>query len=99
MLLELAPSYFGYMNQMKDKPSALAKLLGFYTIDIKNLETGSTGMKADVLVMENLFYSHKIDATYDLKGIKGRKVKGDAGNSKTLLDEEWIESELSNLSS
>jgi len=90
-LLELAPAYFGYMNQMKGKPCALAKLLGFYTMEIKNLDSGNTGTKADVLVMENLFYSHKTDATYDLKGIKGRKVKGDAGSSKTFLDQEWIE--------
>lgn len=80
------------MNQTQDKPSALAKLLGFYTIEIKNIETGAIEGKADVLVMENLFYAHDIQEAYDLKGIKGRKVKGERGTTKTSFDYEWIES-------
>ncbi|KAJ3982314.1 hypothetical protein F5890DRAFT_1574663 [Lentinula detonsa] len=45
--------------------------------------------------MENLFYDQKVDKTFDLKGIQGRKVK--PGNSatgrtsQTLFDGEWIE--------
>ncbi|KAL4265488.1 PIPK domain-containing protein [Pleurotus pulmonarius] len=94
VLLELAPSYFRYMDTTAKRATVLAKLLGFYTIEIRNLETGTVQARADLLVMENLFYSHKIVKTFDLKGIQGRKIKpGDDGphHSKTLFDGEWIE--------
>ncbi|KAH7868609.1 uncharacterized protein C8R40DRAFT_814762 [Lentinula edodes] len=95
VLIELSPSYFRYMDSTASKATVLAKLIGFYTIEIRNLETGTVQSKADLLVMENLFYDQKIDKTFDLKGIQGRKVK--SGNnvtvqtSKTLFDGEWIE--------
>lgn len=81
------------MDSTANRPTILAKLLGFYTIEIKNLETGTTQAKADLLVMENLFYNQKIDKAFDLKGIQGRKVKAAASSSniKTLFDGEWIE--------
>lgn len=85
------------MEATTSKPTVLAKLLGFYTVEIKNLENGNIQAKADLLVMENLFYDQKIAKTFDLKGIQGRKVKaGTSGNSsskssKTLFDGEWIE--------
>ncbi|KAH9920629.1 uncharacterized protein B0H18DRAFT_1023703 [Fomitopsis serialis] len=75
VLIELGPSYFRYMDSTAAKPSVLAKLLGFYTIEIRNLESGTTQARADLLVMENLFYAQKISKTFDLKGIQGRKVK------------------------
>ena len=76
-----------------NKPTVLAKLLGFYTVEIKNLETGVTQAKTDLLVMENLFYKQKVSKTFDLKGIQGRKVKADGKDSgkRTLFDGEWIE--------
>ncbi len=92
MLIDLGPSYFKYMEATASRPTVLAKLLGFYTVEIRNLETGATQAKADLLVMENLFYDRKITKTFDLKGIQGRKVKASSGsNSKTLFDGEWIE--------
>ena len=71
----------------------LAKLLGFYTVEVKNLETGATQAKADLLVMENLFAAQEIVKTFDLKGIQGRKVKpaSNSSGSKTLFDGDWIE--------
>ena len=90
-MIELAPSYFRYMDATASKATALAKLLGFYTIEIKNLETGAVQSKADLLVMENLFYARNISKTFDLKGIQGRKVKTHGNTSKTLFDGEWIE--------
>jgi 1-phosphatidylinositol-3-phosphate 5-kinase len=57
VLLELAPSYFRYMDHTASKPSVIAKLMGFYTIEIRNLESGSITAKADLLIMENLFYA------------------------------------------
>lgn len=57
------------------------------------MESGNTQAKADLLVMENLFYGNKISKAYDLKGIPGRKVKNNTNslNHKTLFDGEWIE--------
>ncbi|TCD63413.1 hypothetical protein EIP91_005595, partial [Steccherinum ochraceum] len=95
VLIDLGPSYFRYMDTTATKASVLAKLLGFYTVEIRNLETGNVQSRADLLVMENLFYNQKIGKTFDLKGIQGRKVKaasgGDNAPSKTLFDGEWIE--------
>ncbi len=71
----------------------MAKLLGFFTVELKNLETGAIQSKADLLIMENLFYERKISQTFDLKGIEGRKVKpsGKGPQSKTMFDGEWLE--------
>jgi 1-phosphatidylinositol-3-phosphate 5-kinase len=91
VLIELAPSYFRYMDATASKATVLAKLLGFYTIEIKNLETGAVQSKADLLVTENLFYDRNISKTFDLKGIQGRKVKTQGNRSKTLFDGDWIE--------
>ena len=80
VLLDIAPSYFRHMESTSSRPSALAKLLGFYTVEIKNLESGSIQAKADLLVMENLFYNRNVTKTFDLKGIQGRKCKGPGAN-------------------
>jgi 1-phosphatidylinositol-3-phosphate 5-kinase len=84
------------MDSTAGKPTVLAKLLGFYTVEVKNLESGAIQAKADLLAMENLFYGRNIAKTFDLKGIQGRKSKAatsnaDAGHSKTMFDGEWIE--------
>ena len=90
-LIDLAPSYFQYLDSTATKATLLAKLIGFYTVEIRNLESGSVQAKADLLVMENLFYDQRIDKTFDLKGIQGRKVKAAGTPSRTLFDGEWIE--------
>ena len=83
------------MDSTATKATVMAKLLGFYTVEIRNLENGNVQAKADLLVMENLFFNQTISKTFDLKGIQGRKVKassrGDKAVSKTLFDGEWIE--------
>lgn len=93
VLIELGPSYFKYMESTTTNPTVLAKLLGFYTIEIRNVEGGTVQAKADLLVMENLFFTRNIVKTFDLKGIQGRKVKATTlGNSsKPLFDGDWIE--------
>ncbi|KAL1743638.1 hypothetical protein HDZ31DRAFT_83264 [Schizophyllum fasciatum] len=93
VLIELGPSYFRYMDWTASRPTVLAKLAGFYTVEIRNLETGNVQAKADLLVMENLFYEHKVEKAFDLKGIQGRKVKAAQSQqtAKTLFDGEWIE--------
>jgi len=80
------------MSQTQDKPSTLAKLLGFYSIEVQNIETGNVESKTDVLVMENLFWSYKPDSIYDLKGIKGRKAKSNSAR-KTMMDVEFMENQ------
>ena len=77
------------MDSTANRASILAKLLGFYTVEVRNLDTGTVQAKADLLVMENLFYNQKPTKTFDLKGIQGRKVNSAA--SKMLFDSEWIE--------
>jgi 1-phosphatidylinositol-3-phosphate 5-kinase len=81
------------MDTTARKPSVLAKLLGFYTVEIKNMETNTVQSKADLLIMENLFFEQSISQTFDLKGIQGRKVKSNTSGSakRTLFDGEWIE--------
>lgn len=93
VLIDLAPSYFRYIESTTTKPSTLAKLMGFYTVEVKNLVTGTIQAKHDVLVMENLFYGCEISRIYDLKGIASRKVKskGEPTRKRTLHDSEWIE--------
>lgn len=85
------------MNATQDKPSAIAKLFGFYTIEIKHLQSSTTEAKIDLLVMENLFYSEEVDVAYDLKGIPSRKTKNI--DSSTLFDLEWIQGEFSTCTS
>jgi 1-phosphatidylinositol-3-phosphate 5-kinase len=85
------------METTAGEPTVLAKLLGFYTVDIKNLESGNTQAKVDLLLMENVFYDRKVGKTFDLKGIQGRKMKsgsGQAPNNNILFDGEWIEGNL-----
>ena len=97
---ETAPAYFEYLDSTGSKASVLAKLLGYYTVEIKNIETGTVQSKADLLVMENLFYDQNISKTFDLKGIQGRKVKPsnhNGGTTKTLFDNEWIEGQQKTL--
>ena len=93
VLIELGPSYFKYMESTAKSPTVLAKLLGFYTIEIRNVENGTVQAKADLLVMENLFFDKNIVKTFDLKGIQGRKVKAATSgtSSKPLFDGDWIE--------
>ncbi|KAG6810670.1 hypothetical protein H0H92_010818 [Tricholoma furcatifolium] len=99
VLIDLAPSYFRYMDATANKATVLAKMMGFYTIEIRNLETGNVQSKADLLVMENLFYNQRIAKAFDLKGIQGRKVKpsGIKMKTKTLFDGEWIEGQQKTL--
>jgi 1-phosphatidylinositol-3-phosphate 5-kinase len=84
------------MESTASRASILAKLLGFYTVEVRNLETGNVLAKADLLVMENVFHGQKPTKTFDLKGIQGRKVKASSNSSasKTLFDSEWIEGEF-----
>lgn len=66
--MKFAPSYFEYMAQafFHDLPTVLAKIFGFYQIQIRNPLTGKT-IKMDFIVMENLFYKRKITRVSEIQ--------------------------------
>ena len=44
----------------------LGKIVGVYKVGYKS-EATRTGVKLDLLIMENLFYKKEVDKSYDLK--------------------------------
>lgn len=98
VLIDIAPAYFRYMEHASSHASVLTKLMGFYTVEMSNLVTGDRTV-ANLLVMENLFFNHRVTRTYDLKGIASRKVKVNdkiETVSKTFFDSEWVEGQKRN---
>ena len=91
--IKIAPSYFEYMGQamFHDLPTALAKIFGFYQIQIKNSVSGKS-FKMDVIIMENLFYDKKTSRIFDLKGsMRNRHVEQTGKENEVLLDENMVE--------
>lgn len=91
--INFSSSYFEYMSQalFHDLPTALAKILGFYQIQIKNSTTGKS-FKMDVIIMENLFYETKTSRIFDLKGsMRNRHVEQTGKENEVLLDENMVE--------
>ncbi|KAK4684262.1 hypothetical protein P7C73_g5929, partial [Tremellales sp. Uapishka_1] len=88
-LLEIGPAYFEHLAGTHNKATSLAKIVGFYSIKIQDLQA-NTKRQMDLLVMENLFYKQTVNQMYDLKGIEGRRV-GKMTSSSTLFDGEWLE--------
>lgn len=92
--INFAPSYFEYMAQamFHDLPTTLAKVFGFYQIQVKGATAGSKGYKMDVIIMENLFYKSKTTRIFDLKGsMRNRHVEQTGKENEVLLDENMIE--------
>ena len=88
-----ANGYFSYLKSMvgEQKPTALAKVLGVYRIGFRNTITNQT-MKEDVLVIENLFYTHKCSKVFDLKGsLRNRYMQSNNKDSEVFLDENLLE--------
>ncbi|RCH93876.1 hypothetical protein CU097_013063 [Rhizopus azygosporus] len=85
--LNFAPKYFNHMK--KSRQSALAKIFGFFTIEIKKKESS---LYLDVLVMEHLFYNQHITKKFDFKGIVERHVGEYQKEQKdiTLWDGDWL---------
>lgn len=59
-LTKFAPAYFEYTKNaiQGQRPTALAKIYGFFKIGYRNATTGRA-MRMNVLVMENLFYERR----------------------------------------
>ncbi|SMN19246.1 similar to Saccharomyces cerevisiae YFR019W FAB1 1-phosphatidylinositol-3-phosphate 5-kinase [Maudiozyma saulgeensis] len=92
--IKFAPSYFEYMAQamFHDLPTSLAKVFGFYQIQVKNSLSGSKSYKMDVIIMENLFYEKKTSRIFDLKGsMRNRHVEQTGKENEVLLDENMVE--------
>lgn len=91
--IKFAPAYFNLMAEalFHELPTAIAKMLGFFTIVIKNPATG-TDIKWDVLLMENLFYGHSPNRIFDLKGsMRNRKIQSTGEQNEVLLDENMVD--------
>lgn len=91
--IKFAPAYFNLMAEalFHELPTAIAKMLGFFSIVIKNPATG-TDIKWDVLLMENLFYGHSPNRIFDLKGsMRNRKIQSTGEQNEVLLDENMVD--------
>ena len=91
--LRFAPAYFQIMSEslFHELPSAIAKMLGFYQIIIKNPVTG-VEFNWYVLVMENLFYDRSPTRIFDLKGsMRNRRIQSTGEQNEVLLDENMVE--------
>lgn len=91
--INFAPNYFEYMAQamFHDLPTSLAKIFGFYQIQVKN-PNSSEAYKLDVIIMENLFYSKSPSRIFDLKGsMRNRHVEQTGKENEVLLDENMVE--------
>lgn len=91
--VSIAPFYFKYIAQstFNTLTTALAKIFGFYQVEIKNSLNAKT-FKMDFLIMENLFYNKKTTRIFDLKGsMRNRHVKQTGKENEVLLDENMIE--------
>ncbi|CUM63433.1 uncharacterized protein PRCAT00001008001 [Priceomyces carsonii] len=91
--VSIAPFYFKYISQsmFNTLTTAIAKIFGFYQVEIKNSVNGKT-FKMDFLIMENLFYGHNTTRIFDLKGsMRNRHVKQTGKENEVLLDENMIE--------
>lgn len=91
--LRFAPDYFDYMSKclFHSLPSALAKMLGFYQVIIKNPVTG-IDFVCFFQVMENIFYEGPSNRMFDLKGsMRNRKVQSTGEKDEVLLDENLLD--------
>lgn len=91
--VSIAPFYFRYISQsiFNNLSTAIAKIYGFYQIEIKNNSNGKI-FKMDFLIMENLFYNHNTTRIFDLKGsMRNRHVQQTGKEDEVLLDENMIE--------
>lgn len=92
--IKFTPSYFEYMTQamFHDLPTTLAKVFGFYQIQVKSPISGSKNYKMNVIIMENLFYNKKTTRIFDLKGsMRNRHVEQTGKANEVLLDENMVE--------
>ncbi|KAI8068680.1 hypothetical protein BC940DRAFT_272721 [Gongronella butleri] len=89
--LRFAPKYFQYIKETAQSPSILAKIFGFYSLQMRTVDDKRVLLDMDLLVMEQLFYGHKITRTFDFKGIPDRQLDEEKRQRAdvTLWDGDW----------
>ena len=90
--LNWAPSYFEYMADCfyRDRPTALAKIVGCYRISFKNSHSKKS-LKMDCIVLENLFYGREMKQIFDLKGsTRNRNIQETGVRNEVLQDENLV---------
>ncbi|GMM39465.1 1-phosphatidylinositol-3-phosphate 5-kinase [Hanseniaspora uvarum] len=91
--VQFAPNYFKYMSESiyQKLPTAIAKIVGFFQIQLRNNDTGKT-VKFDCIITENLFYGKNNVRIFDLKGsMRNRHVQQTGKENEVLLDENMVE--------
>lgn len=92
--VKFAPDYFDYMSKclFHGLPSAIAKMLGFYQVVIRNPATG-TDLNYYLQVMENVFYEGpQPTRVFDLKGsMRNRRIQATGEADEVLLDENLLD--------
>ncbi|KAL9050431.1 MAG: hypothetical protein Q9162_006645 [Coniocarpon cinnabarinum] len=91
--VRFAPDYFDYMTKclFHSLPSAIAKILGLYHINIKNPVTG-VEFTGYLQVMENVFYEGPSNRMFDLKGsMRNRRAQSTGERNEVLLDENLLD--------
>ena len=88
----MANKYFEYITNNNYR-SLMAKIVGLYTVGYK---TSNGARRLDLVVMENLFHSHKIGESFDLKGSMRNRFVDSSGNNVqgkelVLMDENLLQ--------
>ncbi|VDM63941.1 unnamed protein product [Angiostrongylus costaricensis] len=86
--VQFAPHYFEYIKTAvaENKLTSLCKVYGVFRVGYKSK---TAQMKADILVMEYLFYKCNVDQVWDLKGSLRNRLDstGKSTSDLVLLDE------------
>ena len=90
----IARRYFDYLTDTSDR-SVMAKIFGLFCVGFKNTVTNNS-LKLNVIVLENLFYSHNITESFDLKGSMRNRLVDPTGNKiqgkeLVLMDENFLQ--------
>ncbi|KAH7278037.1 hypothetical protein KP509_38G020800 [Ceratopteris richardii] len=96
--IKFAPAYFKYLSESlkSGSPTCLAKILGVFQVTIRHGKGGKE-LRMDLMAMENLLYGRHVTRLYDLKGsLRSRYNADTTGKNKVLLDENLLESMLTN---
>lgn len=99
--LDFAPSYLQYASACatNGQDSLLARILGVYSVKIKDAKGRTPRRAMNLMVLENVFARTDLEGhallRFDLKGIRERRVKqasfGSDPETHVWHDAEWIE--------
>ncbi|CAJ0583574.1 unnamed protein product, partial [Mesorhabditis spiculigera] len=90
--VKFAPRYFEYIKTaaLEKKLTTLCKVYGVFRIGYRH-KTSGVQIKADILVMEYLFYKKNVSKVWDLKGsLRNRFANTKSSSDLVLMDENFI---------